>query len=140
MSVKDELLEILESYGYPVRLQGSLGPTEAYPPTFFTFWNNQSYDGNHYDNDAVAYIWNFEINLYSDNATVVNETLPKVMKDFKKAGWITSGRGHDSASDEITHTGRGFNVLKRENNDFLNEEDPEETDTPPDPEETEEGD
>ena len=142
MSVKDELIEILESYGYPVRLQGSLGPTEAYPPSFFTFWNNQGYDANHYDNDAVAWIWDFEINFYSDSATLVNEVLPEVIKAFKTAGWVTSGRGHDSASDEITHTGRGFRVLKRENNNFLEteEEDPEELDTPPDPEETEEGD
>lgn len=134
MNVKDELIGILEAYGYPVRLQGSLAPNEDYPASFFTFWNNQSTDANHYDNNAIAFLWDFEVNFYSSSPTLVNEVLPEVMKDFKKAGWTVSGRGHDSASDEITHTGRGFNALKREENNFL--QDPEEPETPPDPEES----
>ena len=30
---------------------------------------------------------------------------------LKAAGWIVSGRGYDVASDEPTHTGRGFDAL-----------------------------
>ena len=100
MNVKDELIGILEAYGYPVRLQGSLAPNEAYPASFFTFWNNQSTDANHYDNNAIAFLWDFEVNFYSSSPTLVNEVLPEVMKDFKRPD------GLSAAADTIQHRTR----------------------------------
>ena len=42
MNLEDLLIEILESFGYPVMLQGSMLPDDKYPNHFFTFWNNSS--------------------------------------------------------------------------------------------------
>ena len=39
--MEDKLIEVLSSFGYPVIRQGSMTEDEAYPPTFFTIWNNQ---------------------------------------------------------------------------------------------------
>lgn len=112
--MKDLLIEILESFGYPVFLQGTLSKDEAYPESFFTFWNNDSYDGTHYDNDAINYIWDFDVNFYSTDPALVNSKLIETKTKLKQQGFIVSGKGYDVASDEPTHTGRGINVLKIE--------------------------
>ena len=112
--MKDLLIETLDTFGYPVILQGSLGKDEAYPESFFTFWNNDSYDGNHYDNDAVSYVWDFDVNFYSTDPALVNLKLIEAKTKLKQQGFIVSGKGYDVASDEPTHTGRGINVLKEE--------------------------
>jgi hypothetical protein len=109
--MKEKLITLLQSFGYPVRLQGSLGVDEAYPDSFFTFWNNDSYDGNHYDNDAIYWIWNFDVNFYSTDPALVNSMLLQAKTLLKQNGFIITGKGYDVASDEPTHTGRGMNAL-----------------------------
>ena len=59
--MEDNLIEILESFGYPVYRQGSLSDDETYPGTFFTFWNNDSPDHAHYDNFEYGTVWDFSI-------------------------------------------------------------------------------
>ena len=109
--MKDALISLLESFGYPVRLQGSLAEDEAYPESFFTFWNNDTSDGSHYDNDAISYIWDFDVNFYSSNPALVNTVLLEARTLLKNNGWIISGKGYDVASDEPTHTGRQINAI-----------------------------
>lgn len=113
--MKDLLIQILQTFGFPVFLQGSLSQDEAYPDSFFTFWNNDSYDGDHYDNDAIYYVWNFDVNFYSTDPALVNEMLLQAKNKLKANGFIISGKGYDVASDEPTHTGRGMNALIIEN-------------------------
>lgn len=111
IDVKTKLITVLEEYKYPVFLQGTLGEDEQYPDNFFTFWNNDSNDGAHYDNKAINYVWSFDVNFYSNDPTNVNTKLMGAINNLKKDGFIVSGRGHDVVSDEITHTGRGVTVL-----------------------------
>lgn len=109
--MKDFLIELLATFGFPVKQQGSLGENEAYPDSFFTFWNNDSYDGNHYDNDAISTIWSFDVNFYSTSPQLVNTMLVQAKALLKQNGFIVGGKGYDAASDEPTHTGRGITVL-----------------------------
>lgn len=109
--MKTELIELLETFGYPVRLQGSILPNEPYPNSFFTFWNSDTSDQNHYDNDAIAFVWSFDINFYSVDPSLVNSVLVSVRNKLKQSGWIVSGKGHDVPSDEPTHTGRAIAAL-----------------------------
>lgn len=108
--MKEKLIELLESFGYPVFLQGSLGGC-AYPESFFTFWNNSSDDNNHYDNEPVSFTWSFDVNFYSVDPELVNNMLLEAKAVLKANGFIISGKGYDLMSDEPTHTGRGMNAL-----------------------------
>lgn len=108
--MKEKLIELLESFGYPVFLQGSLGD-RAYPESFFTIWNNSSDDNNHYDNEPVSFTWSFDVNFYSVNLELVNNMLLEAKAVLKANGFIISGKGYDLMSDEPTHTGRGMNAL-----------------------------
>ena len=114
--MKDEFIELLETFGYPVRLQGSFAENEQYPESFFTFWNDSTEDGNHYDNNPISYIWSFDVNFYSSNPALVNSIPIQAMELFKANGWIIGGRGYDVPSDEPTHTGRAFIALYIEKN------------------------
>lgn len=108
--MKELLISLLETFGYPVKLQGSIGADEAYPESFFTFWNGDSFDGDHYDNDAIYYVWDFQVNFYSSNPDLVNTVLMSAKTLLKQNGFIISGKGYDVPSDEHTHTGRGMTV------------------------------
>ena len=36
---------------------------------------------------------------------------PKAIEALRAAGWVITGAGHAVASDEATHTGRGFTAV-----------------------------
>lgn len=112
--MKEALIALLETFGYPVRLQGSLSPKEAYPNSFFTYWNNEVADGHHYDNDAIYFEWNFTVSFYSTDPSLVNTVLVQLRTLLKQNGWIVRGKGYDASSDEITHTGRAIDILYME--------------------------
>lgn len=109
--MKDKLIAILELLGYPVRLQGSLGEAEAYPKSFFTFWNDSTDDGNHYDNKAATVAWSFDVNFYSVDPELVNEALLDAKALLEAEGFVVPGKGQDLPTDEPTHTGRGITAL-----------------------------
>lgn len=114
--MKDRLIELLETFGYPVKLQGSLTAEEHYPESFFTFWNNDTEDNAHYDNDPIAFDWSFQVNFYSSNPSLVNSVPLNAVRLLRSNGFIIDGVGYDVPSDEITHTGRGFLALYIERN------------------------
>ncbi len=109
--MKELLIKTLEPLGFPIKKQGSLNKEEKYPESFFTFWNNDSFDDAYYDNKENKTIWDFDLNFYSVDPELVEETLKIAKTKLKEQGFIVSGNGYDVASDEKTHTGRGINVL-----------------------------
>ncbi len=109
--MEDSLIELLETFGVPVYRQGSMSNDEEYPETFITFWNNDSVNHSHYDNDEYGTNWDFDVNVYSSDPEMVYSLLMEIRSLLKQNGWITPEKGHDVASDEATHTGRGMQVL-----------------------------
>lgn len=103
----DVLINKLEMFGYPVYRQGSLTET-AYPDSFFTFWNVDSPDHAHYDNQVYGTVWSFMVNFYSTNPALIHTVLESARVLLKGDGWIIPSRGYDVPSDEPTHTGRGY--------------------------------
>ena len=109
--MEDNLIEILSTFGYPVYKQGSMSADNAYPETFFTFWNNDSEDHSHYDDTNYGIVWDFDVNVYSSDPENTYSVLENARAALKTAGWIIGGKGYDVISDEATHTGRGMNAL-----------------------------
>ena len=107
--MEDLLLRLLESFGFPVYMQGSIG--EDYPDNFFTFWERPSHDGSHYDNDAVSCIYEYDVNFYSVNPDYPYKYIRDVKKRLKENHFILSGNGYPVASDVETHTGRGIQAI-----------------------------
>ncbi len=102
------LSTILESFKFPVYRQGSMSNDTAYPETFITFWQSDSYDHTHYNNAEYGIEWSYTVNIYSSNPDTKFSLLSEVIEALKAAGWIISGRGYDVASDEKSHSGKGF--------------------------------
>lgn len=109
--MEDLLIQTLESFGFPVKLQGSLLPDEPYPDHFFTFWNNNSYGESYYDDDEKSTVYDYDVNFYSVNPEWVYTKLRAAKVALKSVGFIVSGDGYSVMSDEPTHDGRGMNVL-----------------------------
>lgn len=112
--MKNILINTLEKFGFPVMLQGSLAEDEPYPESFFTFWNNDTESNMFYDNKEHATVWDFDVNFYSADPEKVDKILNEAKNALKNEGFIISGKGHDVASDEPTHTGRGLRALFKE--------------------------
>lgn len=113
--MEDTLISLLKTeYKLPVIRQGSLGADDAYPDSFFTFWENSSYDASHYDNAAIGCVHSYDVNFYSNNPETTYTTSRSAIALLKANGFIVSGTGYDVASDEDTHTGRGFQALYAE--------------------------
>ena len=108
--MEDALIQLLESFGYPVMRQGSLPADQAYPDTFFTFWNSTEDGQSFYDNETACVVYDFDVNVYSSNPDVAYSLLAAARKLLKENGWIIGTRGYDVPSDEITHVGRGMDV------------------------------
>lgn len=111
MDVKGLLIETLQSFNYPIYLQGSLSDEDVYPPSFFTFFNNSTNDEAFYSNTETQTIWSFDLNFYSNDPTLVNTVLLAAKPLLKAVGFISDGSGYDILSDEPTHTGRAINLL-----------------------------
>ena len=112
--MKDLLIKTLEPLGYPILQQGSMSEDDTYPNSFFTFWNNASDGEGYYNDEEHYYVWSFDLNFYSIDPSLINAKLLEAKSLLKAQGFITSGKGYDVLSDEISHTGRGINILKIE--------------------------
>lgn len=112
--MENSLIELLESFGYPVMRQGSLAPDESYPNTFFTFWNNDEIGESYYDNDVISINYSFSVSIYSIDPLIAYNLLRQAKTLLKSNGWIVPEFGYDVPSDEITHVGRGMQI------EFLN--------------------
>lgn len=106
--MEDKLIELLSTYNFPVYRQGSFTEGQQYPSSFFTFWNPESPDHNHYDNNNYGTDWMFNVYFYSTDPELVYKSIADARILLKQNGWIVPSKGFDVASDESTHTGRGL--------------------------------
>lgn len=113
--MKTLLLDILETFGFPVFLQGTINPEEEYPESFITFWTDTTADNAHYDDAVSSVDWHFSVMFYSSDPVLVNTKPQEISAALRQAGFIPQGRGQDLLSDEPTHTGWVIEFIKTEN-------------------------
>ena len=115
--MEDKLIEILESVGYPVYLQGTLAESD-YPDSFFTYWEDNS-NGNFYSNKEISTIYEYSVNFYSTDQQKVYTAVKEAMKKLRQNKFALSGDGYSVPSGVDSHDGRGFDVMiiKNERND-----------------------
>lgn len=112
--MKSKLINLLETLGYPVFLQGSLNSEEKYPDSFFTFWNFDTPEEAFYDNEANQALWGFWIYFYSVEPELVEIMPERARKLLKENGFILQGKAHDISVDKPTHTGAFITVYVKE--------------------------
>lgn len=113
--MRESLVNLLESLGYPVFQQGSLNGVEDYPESFFTYWCFDAPESSFYDNDANRCIWGFWVYFYSVDPLLVEQKSLAAKKLLKESGWIPQGKPTDAPTDAISHTGAVFSVYNIEN-------------------------
>ena len=114
--MKQKLIDLLETFGYPVSLQGSYEEDAALPESFITFWN---YETNlvYADNEILTTEYVYRVFFYSTNKTLVNSVLNEVRKLLLKHNFHCSG-DYDIESGIETYDGREMEIryLKKEDN------------------------
>lgn len=114
--MQDKLIEIIDTLGYPIYRQGSMSDEGVHLNAYFTFWCNSSSDLRNYDNQPQACLWDFDLNFYSNDPSLMNIILLEAKTLLKRHDFIIDGKGYDIDSDIETHTGRGINVMYIEHN------------------------
>lgn len=107
----DILIDALSVLGCDVTMQGSYAEDEQLPADFFTYWINDSDDGNHYDNQASSTNDYISLNFYSTSPNNTYSYIKQVKKLLKEKGFIVSGNGYNIASGVTTHYGRAIDVI-----------------------------
>lgn len=109
MDIDEKLIALLSTLKVPVFKQGSMAKDEPYPKQFITFWENP--EGVHdYDNETKFVLYDYNVYIYADDPDDVVQLLKEARVLLKHNNFIILSRGFDVASDEKTHTGKGFEV------------------------------
>ena len=81
--MKEKLIEILETMGYPAYLQGSMSEYDEYPESFFTFWNFDTEEIRHYNNKATFISYGFWVYFYSVNPALVENDQQSGHREYR---------------------------------------------------------
>lgn len=112
--MKQKLIDVLESFGYPVSLQGSYEEGQTLPDSFFTFWNYGT-EPIFYSNDVKKTIWIFRVFFYSNDPILTNSVMKQACRKLRENNFLVGG-DYDIASGVKTHTGREveINIIEEE--------------------------
>ena len=113
--MKEQLIQILDGFGYPVYLQGALASPADYPASFFTFWNPRNDDGGFYSASPIMAVWTFNVYFYATDPALVASVPEQARQALRRAGYVVGGKPSDVPVDVPTHTGAFFEVDMVEN-------------------------
>ena len=102
--MKTQIIQLLETLGYPVFLQGSLSSSN-YPDSFFTIWDFEASETAHYTGEAFSCEWGFWVYFYSTKPELVDSVPIEAKKLLKENGYSLEGKPVSANSDTPTHTG-----------------------------------
>ncbi len=102
----DKLIEILESFGYPVRLRTYLLGTDTMPETLITYEETASEDGRVYDNSEHAVKWSYTVTIISTNPQTTLTVAKDLKKKLKGTDFTMQGLGTGFSADGTGYVGR----------------------------------
>lgn len=110
-----ELFELFEEIGLPYFRQGSLSD-EDYQPEFFTFWNIDTPQDSHYDNQLHRYHEYIQVGYYTNDAAKVYSVMDNFIKKAKEKGFVIAGLPRDANADKDNYFGRMcyIRIIKQE--------------------------
>ena len=95
--MKEKLIEILETMGYPAYLQGSMSEDDEYRESFFTFWNFDTEEIRHYNNKATFISYGFWVYFYSVNPALVENVMKEIVAKLKENRFLITVAGMETA-------------------------------------------
>lgn len=106
--MKQKLIDILATFGYPVSLQGSYEEGKELPDAFFTFWN---YDTEPicYSNNETRTIWVFRVFFYSNDPSLTMSVMKEARKKLREHNFLVGG-DYDIDSGVKDYTGREVEI------------------------------
>lgn len=111
----DTLCDVLESFGYPLFLHGTLNDKDGFPDSFFTYFNSATPEGMFYDDNPHQAVWTYQVYFYSTDRQTAETVIEQARTELKLAGFIPNGKSIDCNSGQKTHTGRMLTVKAIEN-------------------------
>lgn len=102
------LFELFEEIGLPYFRQGSMSD-EDYQPSFFTFWNVDTPQDAHYDNELHRFNEYVQIGFYTNDASKIYSQLDVNGTFYNKAkekGFVIAALPQDAPADKENYSGR----------------------------------
>ncbi len=106
--MKQKLIDILETLGYDVSLQGSYAEGSELPDTFITFWNYDT-EPIFYSNGVKRTIWVFRVFVYSNEPLLTNNVMKEACKLLRDNNFYVGG-SYDIDSGVNGYTGREVEI------------------------------
>lgn len=112
--MKQKLIDILETFGYPVDLQGSYEKGKTLPKAFFTFWNYET-EPIFYSNGVKRTVWVYRVFFYSTDPSLTMSTMKQACKLLRENNFFVGG-DYDIDSGVKGLTGREveINIIEEE--------------------------
>ena len=103
------LFKLFEEMGYKEAegffRQGSLSP-EDYPDDFFTFWNVDTPQDAHYDNDLHRFNEYVQVGFYTNDAEKIYSVMEDFIKRAKAKDFSIAALPHDADAGKDNYFGR----------------------------------
>lgn len=104
----NELFKLFEEIGLPYFRQGSMSD-EDYASSFFTYWNIDTPQDTHYDNELHRYNDYVQIGFYTNDASKIYSQLDVDGTFYTKAkekGFTIAALPQDADADKANYFGR----------------------------------
>jgi hypothetical protein len=110
-----KLQEVLDYLALPYYRQDSLGDDDETPEAYYTFWNRNSSDLSHYDNEPHRFEWLWVIQSFTDDPNDIYDIMENLITAAEDKGFTADGRGKDIATASPTLFGREITLKYIEN-------------------------
>ena len=100
-----KLFDLFDKIGKPYFRQGSLSD-EDYQPEFFTFWNIDTPQDSHYDNQLHAWNEYIQVGYYTNDANKIYSGMDDFVAQATAQGFIIAGLPQDANADKAGYFGR----------------------------------